>query len=58
MEEERTPKNLSSNDAAIVSWHKCDICGSEEYTIYVLQLDKWYCVDCIHTACKLVKTLT
>ncbi|MEM2106035.1 MAG: hypothetical protein QXV21_06200 [Candidatus Bathyarchaeia archaeon] len=53
----RTLKTVNSKNA-IVSWHKCDICKNKAYTIYILQLDKWYCADCIHTACELIEILT
>jgi hypothetical protein len=35
----------------VIFWHKCDICMNESYTIYIQQLDKWYCVNCIQIAC-------
>lgn len=44
-------------DAAVISWHKCDICKNETYAIYILQLDKWYCASCIEKVCELIEDI-
>lgn len=46
-----------TSDALTVSWHRCDVCKNDSYTVYILQLDKWYCVDCIQTASKLLENI-
>jgi hypothetical protein len=40
--------------ASSIFWHKCDICRNESYAIYIQQLDKWYCADCIQVVCELL----
>ena len=47
-----------SSEISLISRHKCDICRHEAYAIYILELDKWYCADCIQTVCKLLKNFT
>lgn len=40
-----------------IAWHRCDVCGHEACVVYVLQLDKWYCVDCVKIACRLLRQI-
>jgi hypothetical protein len=47
-------KTVSSKDA-LISLHICDVCKREGYAVYVVQLDRWYCFDCIQTACTLLR---
>ncbi|MEM3759936.1 MAG: hypothetical protein QXZ02_02345 [Candidatus Bathyarchaeia archaeon] len=54
-EMEKTPKQVF-NDDLIVRWHKCDICRKDAYAVYILQLDKWYCANCIHMICELLES--
>ena len=57
IEDEKERRKMSRNishKASLVFWHKCDICGNGSYAIYIPQLDKWYCVDCIQIACELL----
>ena len=51
---EKTSKTVQSKDS-LIFLHKCDICMNENCTIYVPQLDKWYCASCIQTASDLLK---
>jgi len=46
-----------SSEISVISLHKCDICRHAAYAIYILQLDKWYCADCIQTVCELLKNI-
>jgi len=58
LEDEKESGKMSRNiphKASLIFWHKCDVCGNESYVIYVPQLEKWYCVDCIQIACEFLK---
>ena len=47
-------KTMQSKDS-LAFLHKRDICINGNYTIYVPQLDKWYCTRCIQNASDLQK---
>jgi len=49
---DKTPGNTLARTP--VSWHKCDTCRNNDYVIYISQLDKWYCIDCIQVVCELL----
>jgi hypothetical protein len=40
---------------AIITRHKCDICGFEGPVAYIPELDKWYCSFCLETVVALLE---